>query len=45
MNQTVTLLAGLIGPCPACGNGRFQAVSDGELTNLLCGGMRGLLAP
>jgi hypothetical protein len=37
MNKSATLLAGLVGPCPGCGNGRFKAVSDGELTNLLCG--------
>ena len=36
MNKTPALLASLVGPCPECGNGRFQAVSDGELTNLLC---------
>ena len=36
MNKTPVLLAGLIGPCPECGNGRFEAVSDGELSNLLC---------
>ena len=38
MNTSTTLLAGLIGPCPQCGNGRFEAVSDGDLTNLLCPG-------
>lgn len=37
MNTSATHLAGLVGPCPGCGNGRFQAVSDGEPTNLLCG--------
>ena len=26
----------LIGPCPNCGNGRLDAVFDGELTNFLC---------
>lgn len=24
------------GPCPACGNGRLEAVFDGDLTNFLC---------
>jgi uncharacterized protein (DUF983 family) len=38
MKNSDNLLAGLIGPCPQCGNGRFEAVSDGELTNLLCPG-------
>ena len=36
MNQTATILASLIGPCPACGNGRLRPVSDGELANFLC---------
>ena len=34
--RTAALLAGLIGPCPACGNGRLRVVFDGELTNFLC---------
>lgn len=36
MNKSTTLLAGLLGPCPGCGNGRCKAVSDGDLTNFLC---------
>lgn len=32
-------LAHLIGPCPGCGNGRLEAVVDGEgTTNFLCPG-------
>lgn len=34
--RTAALLAGLIGPCPACGNGRLRVVFDGDLTNFLC---------
>lgn len=30
------MLAGRIGPCPVCGNGRLTSVSDGEETNFLC---------
>lgn len=36
--DTVSLLAGLVGPCPDCGNGRLIAVTDGELVNFLCPG-------
>jgi len=36
MDGTVCMLAGLIGPCPECGNGRLEAVFDGETSNLLC---------
>ena len=30
------LLAGLVGPCPECGNGTLQPVFDGERTNFFC---------
>ncbi len=36
MKDTSAQLARLVGPCPQCGNGRLMAVSDGELTNMLC---------
>lgn len=36
MDENLYLLASVIGPCPNCGNGRLQAVSDGELTNFVC---------
>ena len=36
MNENVRMLASLIGPCPDCGNGRLQAVFDGDSTNFLC---------
>jgi len=36
MDQNVSLLASVIGPCPDCSNGLLEAVSDGELTNFVC---------
>ncbi len=36
MDTTEHLLACLMGPCPECGNGILDVVSDGELTNFLC---------
>jgi ssDNA-binding Zn-finger/Zn-ribbon topoisomerase 1 len=36
MTAPHSLLACLVGPCPECGHGLLQVVSDGELTNLLC---------
>ena len=36
MDANTRMLAGRIGPCPTCGNGRLSPVSDGEETNLLC---------
>jgi len=38
MDEKTRMLAGRIGPCPTCGNGRLAAVSDGEQTNFLCHG-------
>ena len=35
-DKNLCRLARLIGPCPECGNGRLQAVFDGEVTNFLC---------
>lgn len=35
-DNTVSLLAALVGPCPECGDGRLEAVFDGEGTNFLC---------
>ncbi len=36
MDNNHRLLACLMGPCPECGNGLLEAVSDGELTNFVC---------
>jgi len=36
LTSAAATLSGLVGPCPECGNGRLEAVTDGELTNLLC---------
>lgn len=36
MDQNACMLAGIIGPCPECGNGRLEAVFDGVATNFLC---------
>lgn len=36
MTQDLCTLNLLVGPCPECGNGRLQAVSDGERANFLC---------
>ena len=36
MEQNLYTLSLLVGPCPDCGNGRLQAVSDGEAANFLC---------
>ena len=36
VDANTRMLAGRIGPCPSCGNGRLSPVSDGEETNFLC---------
>lgn len=36
MDENLRLLARLVGPCPTCGNGRLEPVSDGELVNFFC---------
>jgi hypothetical protein len=38
MDEKLNLLFCLMGPCPECGNGLLQAVSDGDLTNFVCPG-------
>ncbi|HVM01316.1 MAG TPA: hypothetical protein VM263_01500 [Acidimicrobiales bacterium] len=36
MEEATRMLAGRIGPCPNCGNGRLTPVFDGEETNFVC---------
>lgn len=36
MDDTRALLAGLIGPCPECGNGTLRPVAVRATTNFLC---------
>ena len=36
MYDDLHLLAGLVGPCPECHEGKLQANFDGEQTNFLC---------
>lgn len=36
MDENNRMLAGRIGPCPTCRNGRLTPVTDGENTNFLC---------
>ena len=36
VDETTRMLAGRIGPCPTCGNGRLSPAFDGEETNFLC---------
>ncbi len=36
MDDNACLVASLVGPCPECGNGCLEPVSDGERMNFLC---------
>ena len=36
MDEDIGSLARLIGPCPHCGNGRLEAVSERDSTNFFC---------
>lgn len=36
MESIAVLLAGIVGPCPNCGNGHLEPVRQGDATNFLC---------